>query len=174
VKNILIICVFVLISFKLFSQEYSYGLSQDDLNLIQGQYVPNVDISRYRWAEERTYSWGAQKTIINATNSVVIDYYGRQAAFYGSEYENYLILRHWGIIYFIKSIEKVSNNVFILSLLGPEYSSDAKAYEFVDFGQILLTFSGERYVKISDINFIWGFSFNVQWWKSAGPTVVNK
>ena len=170
-KNILIICVFVFISFKLFSQEYSYGLPQDDLNLIKGEYVPN-DTKR-RWVEKE-YSWGIQNGILNMTDFVVIDYYRRQASSYGSEYENHLILMHNGILFLIKSIKKVSNNVFILSLSDYKYSSDAKAYEFVDFGQILFTFSGERYVKISDINFIWGFSFKVQWWKSAGPTVVNK
>jgi hypothetical protein len=174
-KKIFIICFLLFFSVSLFSQGYNYGLSQDDLNLLLGDYVPNIENARtiYRWGEA-SFSWGRQNRVIYNGDSFKIDYYSVQSSLFGIEYKNHLVFFNSGLLHLIRNIEKHSINIFILSLAGLYRVNDnSRIFGIRDIGQIMITFLDDRHVVIDNVNYTDRFPFGRQWWKSAGPMVTN-
>jgi hypothetical protein len=168
-KKIFVICFLLFLSVSLFSQGHNYGLLQDDLNLLLGEFVPNEQIPMVRWFE-RSFSWGRQPAIDTNGDMVRVDYSNRFTSRLGIEYENHLVFFNSGLIFVIRNIEKKSTDTFILSLGAAPQHGDLN---IKDVGQIVITFLDDRHMIISNINYIYGFIFGQQWWKSAGPTVTN-
>ena len=171
-KKIFIICFLLFFSVSLFSQGHTYGLSQDDLNLLLGQFVPNIENARtrYRWVE-RSFSWGRQPAIDTNGDMVRVDYSTRFTSRLGIEYENHLVFFNSGLIFLIQNIEKKSTDTFILSFNAAPQHGDLN---IKDVGQIVITFLDDRHMIVRNINYIYGFPFGRQWWKSAGPTVLQE
>lgn len=159
----------------LYSQNYRYDLSQDDLNLLLGQFIHNDKIENRRWVEN-IFSWGNQIAIDSNDSLIEIDYDSRYTSLLLDEqYRNHLLLINDGITLIIKNIEKYSSNEFILTLSTAYYiSSYYENWGIRDIGQVSFTFLDNRNVIIKNINRNNYYDLNAQWWKSAGPTIINE
>jgi len=117
-KKLLFVFVLIICGTNLFSQAFDYGLSQEDLNLLKGQFVlvsfGSMPVPRDRWFEEN-FSWGRQPAV-DTHLMIIIDYNGGQAALHGAEYANHLVISDDGLLHLVRDVEKVSDGIFILSL----------------------------------------------------------
>ena len=93
-KKLLIFFLLITCGVNLYTQNITYDLSQDDLNLLLGQYIRYIENARYRWVQE-TFSWGSQSAIDIDGNSIIIDYaqYFRVRV---KEYERHLVIADSG------------------------------------------------------------------------------
>lgn len=169
-KKILFIIFLLFVCLNLFSQNYNYGLTQNDLNLLLGQYVPNAETSKYNWVLQ-FFSWGRQTAISINGDVILIDYNNNMAERLGSEYKGYLILSEPGVAFLISNIEKLADNKFVLSLVSlANLGSRPPKYA----GQITITFLDNIHIVIDTTDFLLnGFNYMILW-KSAGPTVTVK
>jgi len=151
---------------NLFAQNYDYGLSQDDLNLLLGYFVPNIKALKQN-GREWSFSWGKQTVIDTNGNFVLIDYNG---VWNLGEYNKHLLIYDSGIMYFlITEIEKVSTNKFKLSVSSMQ---NFRIWDFEDQGYIIITFLDNTHITIDGTNCKMGlFNYKVVLLKTAGPLV---
>ena len=167
-KKILIIYYFLFVGLNLFSQNYNYGLSQEDLNLILGQYVMSAETHRYEWVAQ-SFSWGRQTAILLANGIVVkIDYSNDFAARLGEEFRGYLVLTDSSLPFLISNIEKLADNRFLLSLILMANPNDA----LKNAGQITITYLDNIHIVIDNTNLLVNSLNYMVLWKSAGPTIT--
>lgn len=165
-KKFLVICFFALLSCNLYSQNYNYGLSQQDLNLLLGQYVPSGIFIGNRLSEQ-SFSWGKQEAVSGNDDMIYIDYEKVSASSFGKKYENHLVIYGRGLGFLIVRIEKIAANKFKLSLVS-RYSSTLK-----DMGYIIITYLDDIHIVVDDTNCsVWWINIQTVYWKSAGPTVT--
>lgn len=167
-KKVIFVYFLMINSMFVFSQNHTYGLSQSDLNLVLGQFVPSVEIWRYRWIEE-SFSWGRQTAVSVDTedDAIKIDYYASAASSFGKKYEKHLMISNTGFLFLVTNIEKTAANKFTLTLITRQYSS----IKYV--GQITLTFLDGNHIVIDNTNcLINGWFDYMILWKSAGPTIT--
>ncbi len=168
-KKLFIFYFFMHTTFNLFSQNYNYGLSQSDLNLLLGQFVPNTNIASYRWVAQ-SFSWGRQTAIDTNGDNVQIDYDIRFALGAGEKYKNHLVIWDSALAFVITNIRKTATNSFVLSLVFAQEFTGA-----VNAGQITITFLDDIHAVIDNTNCLVNLFNYMVLWKSAGPTVtVNK
>jgi len=168
-KKIFIIFFMICTGMNLFSQNYDYGLSQDDLNLLLGFYVPDIENLKKR-GREWSFSWGNQTVIETNTDSVQIDYNASvRWDKIDKKYENHLLIRDSGYMNFIiTDIEKLSANKFKLSIFSMQYY---QIWGLKDEGYIIITFLDNVHASIDTANCTKGFFRYGVLWKCAGPTV---
>jgi hypothetical protein len=159
---------------SVYSQNLNYGLSQQDLNLLLGQFLPSSNISGYRWIEN-TYSWGKQKSVDTNGDVIFIDYYSdffkndpsRQTSRIGQKYKNCLIINTSSINFLISKIEKIMPNKYVLTLVLIENQNNPK-----NAGQITITFLDDIHIVIDNTNCLVNLFNHLVLWKSAGPTIT--
>jgi hypothetical protein len=168
-KRIYFVCFIVFICGNVFSQNYNYGLSKDDINLLLGQYIPSVEIYKYQWYEQN-FSWGKQ--IATGSNAAIIniDYSKSSARRLGQKYENYLLIDDTSVPFVITKIEKISTNKFVLTLVLIVNLNEPPK----EAGQITITFLDNIHLVIDNTNCPVSGCFNYMiLWKCAGPTVTS-
>ena len=156
-KKLLITFLFLLVSETIFSENYTYGLSQDDINLLLGLFIPKVDTGMYDFVTQ-TFSWGTQTFKFDRrfqlTDRVTIDYSPRAAIRYGKNYERHLIIDDDGSGFLVTKIEKIAANIFELSLIrsSPFWLTGKR-----EAGSITITVLDNYYIIIDNTNLItWG------------------
>jgi hypothetical protein len=166
-KKILFVYLFWCLGYSLFAQNLDYGLPQQDLNLLLGQFLPNAEMSG-RWVDY-TFSWGRQKAISTNDSVIQIEYYPKIASRSGVKYEKYLMIIDSQIPFLITKIDKVGSTKFVLSLVLVANDTPKNA------GQITITFLDNIHIVIDNTQCPVEGCFNyVMLWKSAGPTVTVK
>ena len=164
-KTMIFFFIFFLGS-NLFSENYNYGLHQEDLNLLLG-FFGSVD-ARGTW-DIFSFSWGTQNAFFTE-DRIFIDYDARASSVYGMEYENHLLIFESGLIFLILNIEKISSSEFIISTAYMEFDDDIGLK--VD-GRLLFTFIDDRHVKIDNLGRVKNqYKYNDIFWKSTGPDVL--
>jgi hypothetical protein len=168
-KKLLFICFFICINMNLFAQNYDYGLSQNDINLLLGYFVPNIQALK-RNGREWSFSWGKQIAIDTNGDFVMIDY-NTSVKWNLGEYNKHLLINDSGRLYFlITNIEKVSTNKFKLSVSSTQYF---QTMGFEDEGYIIITFLDNTHITIDKTNFKMGlFNYKVVLLKTVGPDVL--
>ena len=159
----------------LFSQGFDYGLSQEDLNMVMGQFVDPEYIPGARWFPH-DFSWGRQPYIGSQSGMRVIDYDRSFSASFDKEYENHLIYVYDGVHYLIKDIEKISDNIFILLRLDNwgQINDNGEWVPGVNEIQMKMGFYDNRRVMVDNNvdnaqDFADKAEWFAEWWKSAGP-----
>jgi len=167
-KKSLFICFFICINMNLFAQNYDYGLSQNDINLLLGFFVPNIEILK-RPGREWSFSWGKQTVIMTNDNFVKIDYNTFETI--DKKYEKHLLINESGMYFLITNIEKVSTNKFKISISSMQYF---QTMGFKDEGYIIITFLDSTHITIEKTNPIMGFvNYKVVLLKTAGPVLTS-
>jgi hypothetical protein len=165
-KKILFVYLFWCLGYSLFTQNLDYGLSQQDLNLLLGQFLPNAGTSG-RWVDY-TFSWGRQRVVDTNGSVIQMDYYPNIASRSGVKYEKYLMIIDSELPFLITKIDKVGSTKFVLSLVLVANPGSPK-----DAGQITITFLDNIHIVIDNTQCPVEGCFNyVMLWKSAGPTVT--
>ena len=166
-KKSLFICFFICINMNLFAQNYDYGLSQNDINLLLGYFVPNIQALK-RNGREESFSWGKQIAIDTNGDFVLIDY---NNVWNLGEYNKHLLINDSGFQFLITEIEKVSTNKFKLSVSSIQ---DFRIWGFEDEGYIIITFLDNTHITIDKTNFKMGlFDYKVVLLKTAGPVLTS-
>ena len=166
-KKLVMFYFLLFFSLTLYSQNFYYGLSERDLNLLLGQFVPSAEIAGYRWIAQ-PFSWGRQTAIDTNGDQIRIDYSSRYNEQLGFGYERYLVISDNSIPFVITRIEKAGENRFVLTLVLVVNPNEPKIA-----GQITITFIDDIHIVIDNTNFLVNGSFNYMvLWKSAGPTVT--
>jgi len=149
---------------NLFAQNYDYGLSQYDLDLLLGYFVPDTETLKKR-AREWSFSWGEQ-TVISSNNFVIIDYNTNVNLKFDKKYEKHLLINDSGFKFIITNIEKISTNKFKLSFVSIQ-SHELDGNE--SNGYIIITFSDNVHAIIDNTNCSkMFFDYNVLC-KTTGP-----
>lgn len=167
-KNILIVLILLFTNEIIFSQDNIYCLSQDDLNLLLGKYIP-VRRSGRPW-ENQSFSWGIQYSA-GAQEAFVIDFVDKlgysTAYLFGENNRNCLLIFGDGLYFLITEINKINTNVFSLSVSQKQNS------ELVAYGQLIISFLDDFNINVvpyPNNNRSWLYSGD--FWKTAGPTVI--
>jgi len=151
---------------NLFAQNYDYGLSQDDLNLLLGYFVPDIEAKKHR-SREWFFSWGKQTVIDNNNGFVIIDYNTNVNFKYDKKYEKHLLINDTGFQFIITNIEKVSTNKFkLLFVLVQSHEVDG----IENSGYIIITFSDTVHAIIDNTNCSKMFFDYNMLCKTAGPS----
>jgi len=169
-KKLLFICFFMYASMNLFAQNYDYGLSQDDLNLLLGFFVPDIETKKQSVSREWFFSWGKQNVIDNNNGFVIIDYNTNVNLKFDKKYEKHLLINESGFKFIITNIEKISMNKFKLSIV---LIQSHELYGSESSGYIIITFSDTVHAVIDNTNCSkMFFDYNVLC-KTSGPRSVN-
>jgi hypothetical protein len=170
-KKIFIIYFLMYTSMNLFSQNYDYGLSQDDLNLLLGYFVPDIEALKQR-GSDWSFSWGKQTVIDTDGDFVIIDYEVDVNWKIDKKYERYLVINDSGFNLLITNIEKLSANKFKLSIFSMQYGEEQyrEIWGLRDEGYIIITFLNNTHTTIEKTNSIMGlFNYKEILLKTAGP-----
>jgi hypothetical protein len=169
-KRILLIVLAFCFTSVVFTQQYNYGLNDEDIKLLLGVLVEQSE-GQYIWSSH-TFSWGHQKTVGGNAITITIDYNKSIACLWGLKYENYLTIVDTGIAYVIKNVTKVASGKYLMHLIFVGNSPRSKPK---DAGILTVTYLDAQHVLIDNVDLLLS-SFNLpgMLWKCSGPTVREK
>ena len=168
-KVLLVFLLFASFKFFLFAQNEKYGLTNNELNLIMGQFLePRNSYDPTIW-RDILFSWGMQRGVNNNTLSFTIDYNINISRSLGKNYEGYLTLNNTAEPYVIINIEKINTKQFLLYLIFVGNGSPKNA------GIIKMTFLDDQHLLIDNSLFLASsFEYRGILWRCAGPTKNQK
>ena len=167
-KKLLIVFLFLLINETAFSQENAYGLSQNDLNLLLGVFLPITERERHI-PITRYFPWGRQIYYVYHHNQDQVHIFFAPKWFverFGRGYERHLMISDFGIVFLITRIDKLTETEFKLEL------NLVQIHETQNFGSITITFLNNYYAIFDATNFKSAGSFQYgKMQKVAGPNI---
>ena len=169
-KKLLIIFIFLYSNIILFSQDLNFGLKQEDINKLLGQYIPKKDIGiGYGWIE-KSFSWGTSEAWNTNGDMMIIEYEKGYSRFYDLENEYRLWLIFDGPAFIITNIEKLSESQFKISIEIRDYCDELNSTVFNE-GSIIYNFLNNRTVLLENMSQLNWSILNAQWIKTAGPYI---